>query len=353
MKYSFYATEETLCNFERIKEYITEIRKVKGFSVAKISLNDDNYRGFLKAVNDEITMKNLVVFGDDGYLYNLDFDGCDKLQKPDFNEKKIIKNVVLSAEKVASGIDYDKKMFNLFQPNSMNKTGNGILRYNKYVFLSQKQNLVVPFRFRKAKAKNQPLVIYFGGGGTLGHDNFKPLYEHLTIGKSGRLLKADCNILVPQFVPRKFLCEEDAREIYIEACFELLCEIIEKIDIDNSRIYIYGCSFGGGLVWNMLTNYSDIIAGAAEWMGYYYGYKSFDEIDFEAMAKVPIWLLHSSNDNVVKIDSDDKFYNELKKYNPNVKYTRFDKYGHKAAGIFAKRYNWADWLLSQRKSNSH
>lgn len=209
-------------------------------------------------------------------------------------------------------MNYSRKTFDMFSPNTINNTGNGMLGYNKYVFLSEKQNLVVPFRFRKAKRKNQPLIIYFGGGGTLGHDNFKPFCEHLTIGGAGRLLNADCNILVPQIVRGKFFREEDAREFYVEACCELLCELIEKVDIDKNRIYIYGCSLGGGLVWNMLVNHCDLIAGAAEWMGCYYGYRKFENIDFEAMAKTQLWMVHSTNDNVVKIDSDDKFYNELK-----------------------------------------
>ena len=57
-------------------------------------------------------------------------------------------------------------------------------------------------------------------------------------------------------------------------------------------------------------------------------------------------MVHSSNDNVVNIDSDDSFYNELKKYNADIKYTRPDKYGHKIAGGFLKQNKWVDWMLS-------
>lgn len=57
MNYSFYATEETLCKFECIKEYITEYHKIKGLTVAKISFNDGNYKDFIKALNEKIQRK--------------------------------------------------------------------------------------------------------------------------------------------------------------------------------------------------------------------------------------------------------------------------------------------------------
>ena len=62
-------------------------------------------------------------------------------------------------------------------------------------------------------------------------------------------------------------------------------------------------------------------------------------------------MVHSSNDNVVTIDSDDNFYNELKKFNENIKYTRPDKHGHKIAGRFLKQNKWVEWMLSHYKTS--
>lgn len=60
-------------------------------------------------------------------------------------------------------------------------------------------------------------------------------------------------------------------------------------------------------------------------------------------------MAHSSNNNVVNIDSDDRFYNELKKHNADIKYTRPNKHGHKIAEIFLKQNNWSEWILKQTK----
>lgn len=351
MEYYFYTVENSLCSFDCIKDYITQYYTVKKFPVVEISFNDNNYKDFLNALNNEIHTEEITVLGADGYLYSITVNGCKRLQKAKFSKSKIMKNQVSFAKKLKSDIDYSQNIFNTYQADKIHKTGFGIISYNKYVFPCKRYNRVVPFRFRKAKNSNQPLVVYFGGGGTIGHNNLFSFFEHLTIGQTSKLLKADCNILVPQYVRYNTTCEEEARENYIEACTELINKLIDEFDIDKNRIYIYGCSFGGGCVWNMLVNHSDMIAATVELMGCYYGYKKFDEIDFKGVAKVPIWMVHSSNDNVVTIDSDDNFYNELKKYNADIKYTRPDKYGHKIAGRFLKQNKWVEWLLSHYKEN--
>ena len=141
--------------------------------------------------------------------------------------------------------------------------------------------------------------------------------------------------------------ESYCREIYTEAVIDLISQLQSESKMNASRIYIYGCSFGGGLVWNVLVNHSDIISGAIELMGEYRGNKSIAEIDFEKIAKIPIWMAHSTDDRVVSINSDDEFYQRLKEQNANVKYTRPDKHGHKLAGVFFRKQNWAEWLLNQ------
>ena len=146
---------------------------------------------------------------------------------------------------------------------------------------------------------------------------------------------------------QKYINESYCRETYTDAVTNLITELQSENDIDSNRIYIYGCSFGGGLTWNMLANHYDIIAGAIELMGEYYGYKSVDEIDFDKIAKVPIWMAHSVDDNVVSIESDDKFYQRLKEHNGNIKYTRPDKYAHKLVSVFLRNEKWVEWILNQ------
>ena len=66
MEYYFYTVENSLCSFDCIKDYITQYYTVKKFPVAEISFNDNNYKDFLNALNNEIHTEEITVLGADG-----------------------------------------------------------------------------------------------------------------------------------------------------------------------------------------------------------------------------------------------------------------------------------------------
>lgn len=338
-------------DLDNITSFIDERIEKNGIEIIKLSFDDSNFSEFLEKseIGKHFTEKDscIIVLGEDEYLYRLLLGGLKQIEnsKGTITLEKYIKSTYKFTKLLMKSENYRQRIFKKYNANKIHKTGNGFAKYNKYIYIVQTSNTVIPCRFRKAHKENQPLIVYFGGAGTIGYDNIKQFFEHLTLGKTLQLLRADCNILVPQFVRNKYINESYCREIYTEAVFDLIKELQKENKIDSNKIYIYGCSFGGGIVWNMLVNHSDMIAGAIELMGEYYGFKPINEIDFESIAKTPIWIAHSTDDCVVSIDSDDKFYQKLKEQNANVKYTRPDKYGHKLAGVFLRKEKWTEWLL--------
>ncbi|WP_297130199.1 dienelactone hydrolase family protein [uncultured Eubacterium sp.] len=352
MKYYYCISEMMTIDLDNVTSFITERIEKNGIEITKLSFDDSNFSEFLEKseIGKHFTEKDscIIVLGEDEYLYRLSLGGLEQIEnsKGTITLEKYIKSTYKFTNLLIKSENYRQRIFKKYNADKIHKTGNGFAKYNKYIYIAQTSNTVIPCRFRKAHKENQPLIIYFGGAGTIGHDNFKQFFEHFTLGKTLQLLRADCNILVPQFVRDNSTNESYVREIYTEAVFDLIKEL--QSEIDSSRIYIYGCSFGGGIVWNMLVNHSDMIAGAIELMGEYHGFKSIDEIDFKSIAKVPIWMAHSTDDRVVSIDSDDKFYQKLKEQNANVKYTRPNKHGHKLAGAFLQKQNWIEWLLNQQ-----
>lgn len=351
MKYYYCISEMMVIDLENVTSFITECTEKNGTEIIILSFDDKNYLEFLQKskISNQFTEtdNHIIVLGEDEYLYRLSLGGLEQIEnsKGTITLEKYIKNTYKFTNLLMKSENYRQRFFKKYDDNKIHKTGNGLINYNKYIYIAQTSNTVIPYRFRKAHKENQPLIIYFGGAGTIGHDNFKQFFEHITFGKTLQLVKADCNILVPQFVRDNSTNESYVREIYTEAVFDLIKEL--QREIDSSRIYIYGCSFGGGIVWNMLVNHSDMITGAIELMGEYHGFKSINEIDFESIAKVPIWMAHSTDDCVVSIDSDDRFYQKLKEQNANVIYTRPNKYGHKLSGVFLRKQNWVEWLLNQ------
>ena len=353
MKYYYCISEMMAIDLDNVTSFITERIEKNGIEIIKLSFDDSNFSEFLEKseIGKHFTEKDscIIVLGEDEYLYRLSLGGLKQIEnsKGTITLEKYIKNTYKFTKLLMKSENYRKRIFEKYNTNKMHKTGNGFAKYDKYIYIAQTSNTVIPCRFRKTHKENQPLIVYFGGAGTIDYDNFKQFFEHLTLGKALQLLRADCNILVPQFVRDKYINESYCREIYTEAVFDLIKELQNKNKIDSNKIYIYGCSFGGGIVWNMLVNYSDMIAGAIELMGEYHGFKSIDEIDFKSIAKTPIWIAHSTDDCVVSIDSDDRFYQKLKEQNANVIYTRPNKHGHKLAGAFLRKQNWIKWLLKQ------
>lgn len=143
--------------------------------------------------------------------------------------------------------------------------------------------------------------------------------------------------------------ESELRDAYADNCADIIKYLIEFYGVVSKRIYIYGSSFGGGLVWNFLFRHPQLIAAAVETMGEYHGKIIADEKAFDSISSIPIWMAHSSDDKVVSIKSDDQFYNALKKAGSDVIYTRWDQYGHGMCGHFYRKEKWLNWLLSKSK----
>ena len=76
--------------------------------------------------------------------------------------------------------------------------------------------------------------------------------------------------------------------------------------------------------------------------------RDYEKYDIGRLVKTPIWAAHSSDDTNVKIDSDDYYAAHLKKLGADIKYTRWDKYGHTMSGKFYRTEKWAEWCLSKK-----
>lgn len=352
MEYFFYVNK-TWDNLINIEPYI--VKRYKNNTVSKVAFDDGRYDDFIKDLKvAELIEKHggFIVFGSDGYFYNITPSGAIKGDKYPSNQPKF--GLKLSSKMYKSfqaDWKFKKKALSEIKYGNTEKISNGILGFNKYQYINNEKNFVMPYRLKRARNKNQPLVVYLAGAGTIGHDNFKQLWEFLFYAGGGKVYRKNCNILIPQTMRAWDVGDSDikSRNIVADNCADLVKQLISENDIDTNRIYIYGSSLGAGEVWNSLLNSANLYAAAVEAMGEYIEYEKLTNADFEKISHIPIWLAHSSDDFAVKIASDDYFYNKLKLLGANVKYTRWDKYGHKMSAKFYKQEPWVDWLFEQSK----
>lgn len=346
MKYYLFAGRKEI-NFDNVKKYMLRIDETERFAL--FCIDDENYTEFRTAMGFSELLAEGVdrwpLLGEDGALYSMNCGGIQKeADKSPLTLEANWKRLCKLTKTLDKDAAYRQKIFEKYSDGFAFKR-KSVSGFNEYLFMDKENDTVISFRFRKAKKNNQPLVVYFGGGGTVGHDNFKPLYEFFAFAQGKTVVKADCNILIPQLMFGEDIEAVGMRKV--AAYFNrIVRHILEDSDADSNRVYSYGISLGGKCVWSTLLDSPNLYAAAVEAMGMIYNYEA---ADLESIAHIPLWLAHSSDDVVVKIDSDDYCYKRLKELKADVRYTRWEKYGHKMSPKFYKNEPWLEWLLEKRK----
>lgn len=284
-------------------------------------------------------LKEAQLEGSDGYLYILSQDSIEKKGKmPNSITKayRYYKRYKKKQNRAATNIE-----------KKLSRSGDGIKkvyggRFSAYKYTDRENKICFPFRLRASKNKNEPLFVLLHGAGAMGSDNFKQLFDNIPLYK--QLLKTNCNILLPQapFGSNR----GEAMQNYIKSIKKLTDEL--PADFDRKRIYIIGTSFGGCCVWRLIYLFPEYFAAAVSVMGSLCPDRRYEKYDIRRLVKTPIWAAHSSDDTNVKIDSDDYYAAELKKLGADIKYTRWDKYGHTMSGKFYRTEKWAEWCLSKK-----
>ncbi len=345
MKYYDY-TSIFEVNSDLIQKYI--VKRDSNNEVFKLCFDESQSEEYLSVTNDDWCFDlgvSLYYIGEDGYIYEFKPDGAVlKGEKCPKNLNKRLWNYRLKmAEKTRKDKNSWKKYLDDSHLSQINFMSKSVLGFDKYIFKNADNDYVIPFRLKKAKSSNAPLLVYYHGAGSLGHDNYKQLFEFFNVNFGKKF--PDCNILIPQsFNAANFLVENT--EVYIKNCVELIGNILDICSFDPNRRYCFGTSFGGCCVWYSISMYPELFAAAMPVMGTILHVNKYLPF-LKENNTLPIWMAHSSNDNNVSIIVDDYLYNELKDVNPNLKYTRWDKYGHRMAGHFYMKEPYIQWMFDQ------
>lgn len=146
----------------------------------------------------------------------------------------------------------------------------------------------------KESEKQFPLVIYLHGADAAGDDNEIQLSMH-DIGtfpaRDDMQKRHPCYIIAPQYGEMRHWSMPEVRD----ALWSLIeGTITEHADIDLSRIYIYGYSAGAVGTLRTVKEHCDFFAAAIAICG------ATGSWDIDKLLKIPIWLVHAADDNIVK-----------------------------------------------------
>ncbi len=298
----------------------------------------------------ESYLNSIQLEGSDGYLYILSETTIEKKEKMPHSIMKAYRHYYKFKKKENKGKEWIKdnnaKQWidanNKSQDNGLTKLSGG--RFSAYRYNDTENKMCFPFRLVESKGKDKPLFVLFHGAGAMGNENIKQLFDNIPLYK--QLFKEDCNVLLPQ-APFGSNKGDDVTWSYVKSVKKLIDEI--PMSFDRTRIYIVGTSFGGFCVWHSAYLFPEYFAAAVPVMGSLCFDCDFKKYDIQRLVKTPLWVAHSSDDTNVRIDSDDYYVAELEKLGADIKYTRWNKYGHSMSSNFYRKEKWMEWCLS--KSN--
>ena len=337
--------DDYLCNITPLKAYIEKGTPDNGLIL--IDFAEDELDTIRKIFTENIRngqesyLNQIQLEGSDGYLYIMSETSVEKKEK--------MPHSIMRAYRYYKS--YKKKQIkaNEYIDNEIKAHDNGVRKihggkFAAYKYTDKNNRMSFPFRLFTAKEKSKPLFVIFHGAGALGNDNVKQHFENIRLYKY--ILKENCNILSPQ-APYGANRGYDLIQSYIKSVKKLIDDL--PVDFDRKRIYIVGSSFGGCCVWHISYLFPDYFAAAVPVMGKLFFDNDFGCYDIKKLTDTPLWVAHSADDTNVTVESDDYCVSELRKLCADIKYTRWDKYGHSMSGKFYKTEKWVEWCLSKHR----
>ena len=179
-----------------------------------------------------------------------------------------------------------------------------------------------------------PLLYFMHGAGERGTD-----LDRLERASLPRFIKEEGLEL-----PFVTVCPQCVEMWDVRLLDPLLDEVIDRYNVDPSRVYLTGNSMGGLGTWMLANVARDRVAAIAPVC------PPFTRVDPENFRGLPVWCFHGALDSVVPIDDSDRMIRLLRNADCDVKFTEYPDLDH---DTWTPTYHdpelWR-WLLSYRKN---
>jgi dipeptidyl aminopeptidase/acylaminoacyl peptidase len=188
--------------------------------------------------------------------------------------------------------------------------------------------------------KRYPLVIWLHGSGQSGSDNTSQMG-----GATGVFTKPEnqqehaCFMLAPQCPDASIGWKKEVAQ----KLMALIADLVEKLPIDQTRLYLTGSSMGGSGTWSTLAKWPDVFACGVVLCG------SGDPKTAETIKNVPIWVFHGDKDDMVPVDRARTMFAALQAVKGNIQYSELTGEGHNIAGIVYPKRELREWMFEQRR----
>lgn len=224
----------------------------------------------------------------------------------------------------------------------------------------------LPYQFfiPEQRAGDIPLVVFLHGSGEAGTDNQKQLYADRNVGPTFFAQKEiqkrhQAFVLAPQ-TPEKirwasnnlheYNLDETPITVSMKLMLELADQLIEKHQIDQSRIYVGGLSRGGQGAWNAILQRPNFFAAAFPMCG------SGSLEHAGLISHLAIWAFHGQADAITPLRYTRRMIAAVMAAGGSearIRKTEYENGRHSSAWLQGHNEpDFADWIFKWRNPNT-
>lgn len=126
------------------------------------------------------------------------------------------------------------------------------------------------------------------------------------------------------------------------AVMALLQKVLEDYAIDRRRILVTGFSLGGRGTWFMSSRHADLFTAAIPIAG------AAGEEPLDRLGRIPTYVIHSRQDQVVPFEPDERTTRELEKLGRVVRFEALEGLGHYDMGGYVDALTRAGRWVAER-----
>ncbi|MBX7210539.1 MAG: prolyl oligopeptidase family serine peptidase [Verrucomicrobiaceae bacterium] len=190
--------------------------------------------------------------------------------------------------------------------------------------------------------KRYPIVIFLHGSGSSGGDNEAQMGGATKVFTSESNQAArPCFMIAPQCPDASIGWNKEVANNLMA----LLGDLVDKLPIDERRIYLTGSSMGGFGTFNLASKYPNVFACAVPLCG------GGDPKAAEALKPVPMWIFHGDKDDMVPVERSRTIFKAIQDAGGTlVKYSELAGEGHGITGVVYAKTELHAWMFEQRLS---
>ena len=196
----------------------------------------------------------------------------------------------------------------------------------------------------KADGRPWPLLVFLHGLGECGNNEL----ERVKVHGPPKLVESRGDfpfvLVSPQCPPPPGGMKDVPTAWKAEQLIQLVEHVVNKMNIDQKRVYVTGLSMGGYGTWRLAAAHPERFAAALPICG-----GGQEQAWAESLRRVPIWAFHGARDAVVPLSESEKMVDAVRRAGGQVQLTVYPDVEHDSWTQTYDNEEVYEWLLSHRK----